>query len=178
VNRTEIQTAAEQHDRAVIERASLAGNLGGAELAPAADSGAALDAFRALVTEAARDALAGVDTRPVVHLHQHTHYHAAPAPAPVAAPVAAPVGVFGGRYPSPAEAAFIVPMAPLRRPVPVRHWGKAVALSSAGVAVAGAASGIVVGTAVGPVGMVVGGIVGAVVGTARALSEQDQENGR
>ena len=100
----------------------------------------------------------------------------AAAPQTVTLTASAPLD-FGGRYPSPAEAAGIVPMAPLRAAVHVRHWGKALALSSAGIAVAGAASGVVVGTAVGPVGMVVGGIVGAVAGTARALREQDQENG-
>jgi len=83
---------------------------------------------------------------------------------------------FGGRYPSPAEAAGIVEMAPLRHPAPARRgWGKPLAITSMGAVVVGAASGVVAGTAAGPVGICVGGIVGAIAGTARAVHEQNRE---
>lgn len=85
---------------------------------------------------------------------------------------------FGGRYPSPAERAGIVPMAPLRPAVHVRHWGRALGMTSAGVMLAGAGAGVVAGTAAGPVGMVVGGIAGVVAGVVRGTYEQGQENGR
>ncbi|HTJ39489.1 MAG TPA: hypothetical protein VL738_40190, partial [Dactylosporangium sp.] len=157
MNRTETTTA--RQDRAIIARADLAEPLG-AEPAPAVvDNSAALAAFRSLVTESTRDALAGVDLAPVVHLHQHTHHHYPAAPAPG----------YAGTYPAPAEAAYIVPMAPPRHLTPIRHWGRALAYTSVGVMLAGAAAGVVVGTAAGPVGMCAGGIIGAAAGTARAI---------
>jgi len=72
---------------------------------------------------------------------------------------------------------FAAPAAPLRHGVHVNRWGVKFAYASIAAALAGAADGVVSGTAPLSVSLVALGILGAVAGTARALGENDRENG-
>ena len=88
------------------------------------------------------------------------------------------VDPFGGRYPSPAEAAGIVPMAPLRPSIVVRHWGRPMGLAGVLAMVGGAGVGVVTGTAGAPIAAVLAGLLAVAGGVARGTHEQETENAR
>lgn len=85
---------------------------------------------------------------------------------------------FHGRYPSPAEYAGVVPMAPLKPGVVVRHWGKPLGLAGVAAMVSGAGAGVVTGTAVAPIAAILAGLLAIAGGVVRGEVEMKQEAAR
>jgi hypothetical protein len=83
------------------------------------------------------------------------------------------------RYSSPAEAAYVVPWAPLRHPGPAAFaWGVRLVYAGVGLLLAGSAGATVTdgnGAAVGACVVGIGAIIG---GTARATVEENQREAR